>query len=131
MSVRIEVTFDGQGDYTLVHEGRPILPGAGPLPAPPVLFLGSLAACAGAFAVNYLKARGLPFAGLAVEAEAPHLEGPRRLGDVTLRVVLPGAVEERHLAPLQRSVDLCTLRNTLARAPAVSATIISPVAAAR
>ena len=131
MSVKIEVAFDGQGDYTLIHEGRRILPGDGPLPAPPVLFLGSLAACAGAFAVHYLKARGLPFAGLVVEGEAPHLEEPRRLGDVTLRVVLPGAVEERHLLPLQRSVDLCTLKNTLARPPAVTATIVSAVAAAR
>ena len=131
MSVRIEVVFDGQGDYTLIHDGRPILPGPGPLPAPPVLFLGSLAACAGAFAVNYLKTRGLPYAGLIVAGEAQHLEAPRRLGDVTLRVVLPAAVEERHLLPLQRAVDLCTLKNTLARSPAVTATIVSAVAAAR
>jgi ribosomal protein S12 methylthiotransferase accessory factor len=131
MSVRVEARFDARGDYALAAGGRTIVPGPGPPPAPPVLFLGSLAACAGAFAAGYLKARGLPFAGLTVEAEAPHLDGPRRLGPVALRVVLPAPVEERHLPPLKRAVDLCTLKNTLAAPAAVTAAIVSPVAAAR
>jgi uncharacterized OsmC-like protein len=127
--MRVEVVFDGDGRYAIEHKGGTIAPGPGPLPAPPVLFLGSLGACAGIFAVDYLRARGLPFSGLKVTAEAGHAEGPRRLAGIHVRVILPAAVDERHMAPLRRAVDLCTLKNTLTHPPAII-TEVTPLAGA-
>jgi len=121
--MHVEVRFDAEGNYAITHEGRVIAPGPGPLPAPPVLFLGSLAACAGLFAVNYMKARGLPCDGLNVVGEAGHADDPRRLVDVRLHVLLPHPIEERHIAPLRRSVDLCTLKNSLTHPPAIVAQV--------
>jgi len=121
--MHVDVKFDAEGNYAIVHEGRVIAPGPGPLPAPPVLFLGSLAACAGLFAINYMKARGLPSDGLSVAGEAGHADDPRRLVDVELRVRLPRPIEERHLAPLRRAVDLCTLKNSLTHPPAIIAQV--------
>ena len=118
--MRVEVVFDSDGHYAIEYKGGTIAPGPGPLPAPPVLFLGSLGACAGIFAVDYLRARGLPFSGLKVTAEAGHAEEPRRLADIHVRVILPTAVEERHMPPLRRAVDLCTLKNTLTNPPAIT-----------
>jgi ribosomal protein S12 methylthiotransferase accessory factor len=119
----VEVTFDAEGHYAIVYGGQTIAPGPGPLPPPPALFLGSLAACSGLIAVEYLHTQGLPFEGLKVKTEADHAEDPRRLANVRMRIILPFPVEEKHLAPLQRSVDLCTLTNTLAKPPAIIAEV--------
>ena len=129
--MHVEVKFNAEGHYSISHEGRVIAPGPGPLPAPPVLFLGSLAACAGLFAVNYLKTRGLPFEGLEVVGEAGHADDPRRLVDIRLHVLLPHGIEDRHMEPLRRSVDLCTLKNSLTHPPTVVAKVetCSPVPA--
>jgi ribosomal protein S12 methylthiotransferase accessory factor len=127
--MRVEVVFDSEGRYAIEYKGGTIVPGPGPLPAPPVLFLGSLAACAGIFAVDYLRTRGLLYTGLRVTAEAGHAEGPRRLADIHVRVWLPAAVEERHMAPLRRAVELCTLKNTLAQPPTVVTEVTPPVPA--
>jgi putative redox protein len=123
--MHVEVIFDAAGQYAIAYKGRTIAPGLGPLPAPPVLFLGSLAACAGVFAVEYLRTRGLPFEGLRITAEAEHAEEPRRLASCRVQVILPSSVEARHLAPLGRAVDLCTLKNTLVHPPAVRTEVLS------
>src|SRR5512134_1198909 len=126
--MRVEVIFEIDGSYAITSAGRTIAPGPGPLPSPPVLFLGSLAACAGVFAFDYLKTRGLPHDGLRVTAEAGHVEGPRRLSDVNIRVILSSPVEDRHIAPLRRCVDLCTLKNSLTHPPTVIAEVLAPAA---
>jgi ribosomal protein S12 methylthiotransferase accessory factor len=126
----VEATFDEKGAYTIVLDGRPVAPGGGPLPDPPVLFLGGLGACAGLYAVRYLQARGLPFAGLRVRTESTYVDNPRRLGDVRIKVLLPAPVEDRHIGPLQRSIELCTLKNSLACPPNVATELAIPAAAA-
>ena len=129
--MRVEVFFEEDGGYVIRSDGRAIAPGPGPLPAPPVLFLGSIAACAGLFAFDYLRARRLPHEGLRVTAEAGHAEGPRRLSDLAIRVILPAPIDERHMAPLRRAVDLCTLKNSLTHPPVVLAEVMrAPEAAA-
>ena len=126
----VEATFDEAGAYTIVLEGKPVVPGGDRLPDPPVLFLGSLGACAGLYALRYLQARGLAFAGLRVLTESAYIDNPRRLGDIRLQVILPAPVEDRHLAPLRRSIELCTLKNSLAYPPTVVAFLSAPAAAA-
>lgn len=128
--MRVDVLFDADAQYSIVYDGQTIAPGAGPLPSPPVLFAGSLAACAGIFAVNYLKARELPFEGLRVTCEAGYADSPRRLGEIRIKVQLPAAVEDRHLAPLERAVNLCTLKNTIECPPALLAEVVAPAAVA-
>ena len=129
--MRVEVTFDSDGHYAIAYKNGVIIPGPGPLPAPPVLFLGSIAACAGAFAVEYLRARNLLFAGLRVSAEATHADEPRRLSGLKVQVTLPSVVEQRHMAPLRRAIDLCTLKNTLAHPGEVATELVAPVMAGR
>jgi len=123
--MRVDVTFDEREAYEISYEGRTIAPGPGPLPSPPVFFLGSVAACAGVYAVAYLKSRSLPFSGIRIIGEAVRVENPRRLADLRLRVILPVPVEERHMGPLQRAVDLCLLKNSLTHPPSVIAEVCS------
>jgi ribosomal protein S12 methylthiotransferase accessory factor len=124
--MQVEVSFDGEGRYSITHEGQVVAPGTAPLPPPPVFFLGSVAACAGVFAVAYLKARHLPFAGLSVIAEAGYAESPRRLADLKVELLLPADVGEQHTVLVKRAVDFCTLKNTLTHAPSINVEITSP-----
>src|SRR5262245_9433924 len=117
--MRVEVHFEADGSYAIMDEERTIAPGPAPLPEPPILFLGSLAACAGIFAVEFLRTRHFEFAGLKVIAMATHAENPRHLDNIVVRVVIPHPVDDRYIAPLRRAVDLCTLKNTLTKPPRV------------
>ena len=124
--MRVDVFFDEDGTYAIRYKEKAIAPGPGPLPPPPVLFLGSVAACAGVFALDYLRTRALPFDGLHVIGEAGHADNPRRLTDIAIQVVLLHPVHERHLAPLRRAVDLCTLKNSLMHPPVVMTELTMP-----
>jgi len=121
--MRVTVEFDSEGHYTASQGGQPFAPGPGPLPAPPILFLGSLGACAGAFAVSYLKTRELPFEELSVIVEAEFAEDPHRIGRIDVRVMPPSALEERHVKAMGRAVELCTLKQTFAVPPVITTTI--------
>jgi hypothetical protein len=75
------------------------------------------------FAVNYLKTRNLPFSGLKVQARASHAENPGRLGSIELEVRIPESLDARHMKALARSVDLCTLKQTLICRPPVQSSV--------
>jgi len=85
---------------------------------PPEFLLASLATCAGYYAAEYLKHRGLSGEGLEVKVRAEKAKQPARLGSFLIDVVVPG-LEERHEAPIMRAVKSCLIHNTLLSAPAI------------
>jgi uncharacterized OsmC-like protein len=85
---------------------------------PPELLLASLATCAGYYAMEYLKARGLSGEGLEVHVRAEKAKQPARLGSFAIDVMAPG-LEERHEAPMLRAVKSCLIHNTLMSAPGI------------
>lgn len=124
--MQVMVEFDAEGRYILSRDGLAFAPGAGPLPAPPVLFLGAFGACAGAFAVSYLKTRGLDFAGLRVQVSAEFAENPHRIGHLDVRVTPPAPLADRHLKALAHAVDLCTLKQSFGVTPEITCAIAPP-----
>lgn len=93
---------------------------------PPELMLASLASCAGYYAVEYLKTRGLAETGVRVTVAAEKLKGPARLGDFTIRVHCPVALSEEQTLGLTRSVEHCLIHNTLLHPPSITLTIEQP-----
>jgi len=79
---------------------------------PPELFLGSLAACAGYYAAEYLNARGLPSEDLTIRATALKGGKPARIESISLDVSALGR-NKRHRDGILRAVDACLLKNTL------------------
>ena len=96
--------------------------------SPPELLLASLAACAGYYAAQYLKARGLPGEGLAVDVTAEKALQPARLASFRVVVTVPG-VEPRHQTGILRSVATCLIHKTLLRAPQIDIVVDTPVRA--
>ena len=97
--------------------------------SPPEFLLASLATCAGYYASQYLKARGLGSEGLEVRVEAEKVKNPSRLGSFRILVSVPG-LDERHQEGILRAVKSCLIHNTLLERPGIEVTIESPAVAA-
>jgi putative redox protein len=93
--------------------------------SPPEFLLASLASCAGYYASQYLKTRGLSSEGLEVRVTAEKAKQPARLGAFLIEVNVPG-LEERHQAAILRAVKSCLVHNTLLERPSIEVTIQAP-----
>lgn len=97
---------------------------------PPELMLASLATCAGFYAVQYLKTRGLESGGVEVKVTAEKLKPPARLGNFKIRVESPAELTEEHREGLMRSVHACLIHNTLLAPPSIEIELVLGAAAA-
>ncbi len=90
---------------------------------PPEFFLGSLGACAGFYAAEYVNKRKLPCEGLAVRVKADKVKPPARLENIQIIVEYPYEVEKAHRDGLQKAVESCLIHNTLLHSPHIATTI--------
>jgi uncharacterized OsmC-like protein len=92
---------------------------------PPEFLLASLASCAGYYAAEYLKTRGLPCAGLKVRAGAEKALQPARLDSFHIDVGVPAfpADGDRHRAGVLRAVRSCLVHNTLLSSPRIEVSV--------
>jgi len=105
-------------DHRLVSDQPPAIGGADTGMTPPELLLASLGTCAGYYAVEFLKARSLPSAGLEITVTAEKATQPARLGSFRIEVTMPG-LDQRHEEGLLRAVHKCLIHNTLMQSPAI------------
>ncbi len=89
-------------------------------PTPTELFVASLAGCVGFYVRRYLARHRLDATGLRVEVAWDMASKPSRVGEVTLRVVVPAGVPEERRAGLLAQASHCTVHNTLHRPPPVA-----------
>jgi putative redox protein len=85
---------------------------------PPEFMLASLGTCAGYYAAEYLRTRGLPTEGLEVRVNAEKAAAPARLAAFQIEVTVPD-LDSRHEAGILRAVKACLIHNTLTHAPAI------------
>jgi putative redox protein len=97
---------------------------------PPELLLASLGACAGYYAVQYLKARHLPMQGLRIRTTADKAEAPPRLDNIRIEVEYPESLDQRHRAGVLAAVNKCMIHNTLLHPPKISVDVHIPLPAA-
>ena len=79
---------------------------------PPELLLASLGACAGHYAMEYLRTRSLCLTGLEIRVSAEKGTQPARLASFRVEVCVP-EIEERHRHGLLHAVKACLIHNTL------------------
>jgi putative redox protein len=126
-SNRIDVHFPGGkrvharfGAYELVTDQPPEFGGEGAAAAPFDLYLASLATCAGVYALGFCQNRGISTEGMRVLQEVeedPETHLPTR---VRLRLQLPAGFPDKYRAAIQRSVDGCKVKKSLANPPTFS-----------
>jgi uncharacterized OsmC-like protein len=91
---------------------------------PPELLLASLGACAGHYAVDYLRTRSLPLTGLEIHVSAEKGVQPARLTSFRVEISLP-EIDERHQQGLLRAVKACLIHNTLKAGPSVEVELLA------
>jgi len=91
---------------------------------PPELFLSSLGACAAYYAVEYLKARGLPDEELEVRVSGTKGDHPVRIVSMHLEIIAPG-LNQRHRDGILRAVNYCLIKNTLLVPPQIDVRVKS------
>jgi putative redox protein len=86
--------------------------------SPPEFLLSSLASCAAYYALEYLRMRSLPAAGLQVHVTAEKARQPARLGSFMIAVTVPN-LDPKHEDGVERAVKACLIHNTLLHPPAI------------
>jgi uncharacterized OsmC-like protein len=94
---------------------------------PPELLLASLAACSAYYAVQYLKARKLPSAGLKVKVTSEKALQPARMENFRITVEVPGLEGTQHVEGVRRSVEKCLVKNTLLHPPSIGVEIAATI----
>ncbi|MBF0625370.1 MAG: OsmC family protein [Magnetococcales bacterium] len=107
------------GDFT-VKTDQPLQDGGdGSAPSPFMLFLSSLATCAGIFVLGYCQSRGLDTAGISLTQShtfVPEGQGVR-LGRVEIQIHVPPTFPEKHHATLVRVAEMCAVKKVLENPP--------------
>lgn len=88
--------------------------GADAGPSPIELLGVSLGTCVALYVQQFCQSRGLSHDGMRVEVQQRGAQNPNRIGDFTVRVVLPGGIPEEHAGMLERVARSCPAHNTLA-----------------
>jgi len=111
---KIDVEYKG---FT-VKTDQPVRDGGdGTAPSPFDLFLVSLAACAGFYAVAFCRERQIPVEGLGVTMAAERGEVSKMIDRITITVDLPSDFPEKYRFALVKAVDQCTVKKHILRAP--------------
>jgi len=106
--------------HTVVVDQPEALGGDDEGPTPTELFVASLASCVGFYARRYLARHRLDATGLRVEVAWDMATKPARVGEVTMRVVVPAGVPAERRAGLLAQASHCTVHNSLHQPPEVA-----------
>jgi uncharacterized OsmC-like protein len=82
-------------------------------PMPLELLGAALGTCIALYVKKYLASRDLPFEGMRVEVEQHNAANPHRVGQFSVRVVLPAELPEHHAEMMERVVRSCPAHATL------------------
>ena len=87
------------------------------------LMLASLGTCAGFYAAQYLRKKGLAKEGTRVRVSAEKKPGPARLDDFKIEIDLPVAIGAEHRKGVEDAVHHCPIHNTLQHSPKIAIAI--------
>jgi len=124
MSERLEVNFPGGkrvdvevGGFRIATDQGVKGGGDASAPEPFALFLASLAACSGIYALNFCESRHLPTDGLGLSMDWTREAGPPSKAKATLHLRLPHGFPERYRESIVRAMDLCAVKKNIIDPP--------------
>lgn len=120
----IEVTFPGgkrvdarMGELVVRTDQPRESGGEGSAPAAFDLFLASLAACAGTYALGFCQARGLSTEGLSIVQKTEPDPATGLPARIRIEVRLPPGFPEKYRVAIVRAAEGCKVKKTIAAAP--------------
>lgn len=120
----IEVRFPGGlavdaavNGFVVPTDQPPTHGGGGTAPSPFDLFLVSIAACAGYYALRFCQERGLSTRGLRLSLETERDDAHKKVARIRIAIDLPEGFPERYRAAMLRSVNQCSVKRHLEEPP--------------
>jgi uncharacterized OsmC-like protein len=126
-----KVSFTVQARNHLVLSDQPKANGGSDTGmTPPELFLASLGTCVGYYVAQYFDTRILKCEGFEVHVQGEILSNPGRIGKIAIEIQVPVDLKPDRLEVLLRTVNHCTIHNTLTHPPEIDVRIQTPVTVA-
>lgn len=124
MSEPITVSFPGGKKVDVEVRGTTIRTdqsvkngGEGSAPEPFSLFLASIVACAGVYALEFCRARGISTEGLAVSMRGERDPETKRFTKFRIEVKAPEGFPDKYREAIRRAVDLCSVKKHIVNPP--------------
>jgi putative redox protein len=91
--------------------------GEGTAPEPSQLFLASIATCAGIYAVEFCRARGLSGDGMTLTMSYEWDEKKHAIETMHIELKLPPGFPDQYKKAVIRAMDLCTVKKHIIHPP--------------
>jgi len=131
MSERLDVHFPGGKrvdvrirEFDIATDQSVKAGGEGGAPEPFDLFLASMAACAGIYALNFCQARGISTKGLQLSMRWERGEKQAAQASAKLQLGLPVGFPDKYRSGIVRAMDLCAVKKQIQNSPEFSAEIL-------
>ena len=95
-------------------------------PSPYLLFLSSLAACAGYYALEFCRAREIDPGSLKISLSyewTPEMKSAGEKPAFVLRIDVPPDFDEKQIPALQRAVSACAVKKAIEAGPSFSVVV--------
>jgi putative redox protein len=122
--MNVEIEFPGGvqvaarfKDHTVLTDQSREHGGTGSGPEPFDLFLASLGACAGYYALRFCQERGIETRGLGLALNTEADPERKRLRAIRLDLHLPEGFPVRYRAAILRAVDQCAVKRAIVEPP--------------
>src|SRR5690349_10638211 len=89
------------------------------------LFLASIAACMGFYALRFCQERSLSTEGLGLTLEPIRDEQAKRTTLIRVELVLPSTFPEKYRAAIERAVDQCAVKKHILEPPRFELQVVS------
>jgi ribosomal protein S12 methylthiotransferase accessory factor len=124
MSLKVEVGFPGGLRVDAAINGMPIPTdqsvkegGGGSAPEPFLLFLASIATCAGIYALRFCERRDISMSGMALTMDCEYDEEAKRYRRMSLDLRLPEGFPEKYAGAIVKAMDLCAVKKHIMNPP--------------
>jgi putative redox protein len=86
-------------------------------PDPFTIFLGSIGTCAGYYALKFCQTRDISMEGFEIDLSNDFNQKKKRAENIKINFTLPESFPKKYHKALLKSVDQCTVKNTILFGP--------------
>jgi putative redox protein len=122
--MEISVNFPGGmrvnaqiGSFTIATDQPPALGGEDAAPSPFVVFLASLATCAGYYVLEFCKKRNIPYEDIRLMQKVERDPATKMTTKIIQEIQLPPGFPKEYISAVQRVADTCLVKKHLETPP--------------
>ncbi len=105
--VKVDATFR---EFTL-HTDQPVRDGGeNTAPSPFILFLASLATCAGYYVISFCQSRKIPTEGIGLTMRTERDAKGKMIALVSIEISLPPDFPEKYVSAVVKAAEQCTVK---------------------